>query len=102
MVYWISSKLQRKFLRFCFIYIQSAAIAQSIRRKNFRNSSKICKSCEAFSHVYIAFVVYMVLTKANEQVPYIYTFMQLANQLIKLLTWWRRILQYVQVSSFLH
>ena len=37
-----------KLLQFCFIFIESAAIAQSILRENFHNSSKIHKNCEAF------------------------------------------------------
>ena len=38
-VYWISSKCRGNFHRFCFICIESAAIDQSIRKENFRDSS---------------------------------------------------------------
>ena len=34
--------------RFCFICIESAAVAQSIRRENFRGSSKIHENREGF------------------------------------------------------
>ena len=36
-VYWISSQCRENFCGFCFIFIKSAAIAQSIRRENFHN-----------------------------------------------------------------
>ena len=37
-VCWISSKCRENFHGFCFICMESAAIAQSIHRKNFQNS----------------------------------------------------------------
>ena len=42
-----------KLLRFliCFICIESATIAQNIRKENFHNSSKIYKNCEVFAFV---------------------------------------------------
>ena len=54
--YWISSKCRENFHSFCFICIESAAIAKSICRENFRDSSKICKNAKFFSHV--AFVAF--------------------------------------------
>ena len=47
--------MQGKLLRFCFICFESAAIAQIIRRENFRDSSKISENAKLFSNV--AFVV---------------------------------------------
>ena len=43
-VYWISSKYRKIFRGFCFICIESAAIANSI----CRDSSKICENHETF------------------------------------------------------
>ena len=54
-VHWISFKHRESIRVFCFICIESAAIAQSIHRENFRDSLKTAKTVKLFSHV--AFVI---------------------------------------------
>ena len=41
-------QMQGKLLQFCVIFIESAAIAQSICWENFRDSLKIGENCKAF------------------------------------------------------
>ena len=58
MVYWILSKCRVNFHDFCFISIENTAIAQSICKKNFHNSSKICEKREVLSPACVAFFIY--------------------------------------------
>ena len=60
--------MQGKLLRFCFIYIESAAIAQSIHRENFHGSSKIHDNHEGFLSHSFRCLQYIIILLASLQV----------------------------------
>ena len=62
-VYWISSKCMENFFSFCFICIESAVIAQSIRRETFPMHQKSTKTMKLFC--YLVLVFYSILSQQD-------------------------------------